>query len=74
MEELRKRHAALKKELKMWEQDEVDALRTENESLKKDNAMLHERLVAARDVRREMDQERRQQQISAPVGTGLLRY
>ena len=75
MELLRKKHAELKKELRIMENQEMEHLKKENSKLRQENAYLKESLVAARDVRRELDQEQRRQAIGAmPIGTSILRF
>ena len=71
-----KKKEAIKRRLKMLEATELKKLKQENQDLRKKNALLEERLVAARDVRREADQTLRRNAVNdaVPIGTTLLRY
>ena len=77
LEKQRVRRDKLKRKLHAIEVKENEELKTALCKEKKMNATLQERLLAARDLRREADQKARQIQGQAygqPVGTTILRY
>ena len=76
MEQFRRRRDTLKRRIKRIEVAEMEDMRRTNEALRSANALLNERLLAARELRKESDQQRRQQHQgqAQPIGTTLLRY
>ena len=75
VDHFKKRKEVLKKRLKRIEVHEAEEMKKELVALQKENAQLQERLIAARDLRKEAEHQlRTASSNSTPVGTMLLRY
>ncbi len=76
MEHLKKRRDTLKRKIRGKEAERIRRLEESNQALHRENAQLQERLIAARDIRREMDQQARSTLFgnNTPVGQAILQF
>ena len=76
IEHLRNRRDNLKRKIRTREEERIRRMEEDTLALRRENAQLQERLIAARDVRRQLDQQTRSNLLGSntPAGQALLHY